>query len=278
MFLLSFLFYSLFSFNVQAQWIAGEGCKVGEENSFLKEINELEQSLEQQVKPEFLVMTPTIKEGIIFFYQWANEETKKNAFQNSTIKKSIESQDIFLNEENLNKKILVQYNQGNLKYFFFTALKEVKNKAFVIQRIKKVVETFEEGNPEPISTRTTYLVEVFKTWKGAFSEDSEMNNQMKKADLHSGDFYLTREGYTKVVTKYFETGLGTINEIFPDENKWSHESSKLYWGTEYLEDNDYFNKVNFIEKNDWVLETKITNKGFTLKSEELGLDEKGGSL
>lgn len=217
---------------------------------------------------ELTVVAQTLKDGAFHFYWWQDYEKKVESFKKSSLNRSLLNKGLNILEEPDHKKLWSKFKSGVLSYTFFTNIENPIHEKFLIQRIKKTVRLYNKKG-KIYSEKTTFLVEAFKTWTGY----EQVEGSLKKADTHTGNFSHIGRNKRKIITKTFETGVGTIIGLAEDTSVSPFDKGSLYFGTGYNNTNgkDLFSKVQFTKSQTWTLNVEVSKSSFKIESPELGL-------
>ena len=151
---------------------------------------------------------------------------------------------------------------GKVFYVFFNTIESIPEEhEYVVQRIKKTERRWNDAGVVT-ETRTTYLVEVFKT----------RDEALKRPDMHYGLFHL-RDHERFEVLKEFEIGTATIDDLAED-SEWPFSSRILYKLVhDYQEDRAVYDRVRFQESVPWTLLTSLdADGGYSVSSPEFDFD------
>lgn len=217
------------------------------------------------------IIAQSLFEGASHFYVWQPEETRIESLKKTSIYNGLLEKGLDVLAVPREQKLWVDYNNSALRYYFFSNIEKPIKAKFLIQRIKKVVSFYKKDKTEPYKQETTYLVEAFKTWSGISGKNDFLNGTLKKADSHWGEFGALSRNRLKVITKTYETGVGTIEALSEDPNTWSFGDRTAYWGTGYKEKNDYYDKVNFSDFFTWNLNVEVSKSSYKVESPELDI-------
>ncbi len=155
------------------------------------------------------IIAPTLENGSLHKYWWMDYDKKVEAFRKTNLNSIMQKRGLDLLSRPKDEVLWSKYEKGSAYYFFFTNIESPIEEKFLIQRVKKTVMLFKDGESEPYSKEVTYLVEAFKTWTGY----PQVDGTLKSSDGHDGIFSNIGRKRTKVIFKEFETGVGTIDEI-----------------------------------------------------------------
>lgn len=214
------------------------------------------------------VITPTLQEGAFHFYWWLDLNKKAEQFKKTSLNKSFLKKGLNVLERPVDEKLWSKFSGGVLDYVFFTNIEKPIQEKFLIQRIKKTVSLYNRKG-KLYSEKVTYLVEAFKTWTG----HAQVEGTIKKADTHTGSFSSIGKKKRKVITKVFETGVGTIDGIVEDTSVWPFDSGSLYFGTKYNNNSakKLYDKVRFTDYEVWTLNVEVQKNSYKIESPELML-------
>ncbi len=155
------------------------------------------------------------------------------------------------------------YEKGRLFYVFYKiAERAVGDRPYVIQRMKKTERTWATADQEEPEVRTTYQVEVFKTFAGA----------LKRADQHHGSYGL-RDDHRREILKEYEIGFGEIPGVC-EGTDWPFESGRLFeYVQTYQEAPGLYPQVRFFASTPWSLDVRFAADGtWAVRCAELGID------
>ena len=159
--------------------------------------------------------------------------------------------------------VVVHFEKNRLFYLFYKiAERAVGDRPYVIQRIKKTERTWAAVDQEEPEVRTTYQVEVFKTFAGA----------LKRADQHHGSYGLGDAARREIVKEY-EIGFGEIPGAC-EGTAWPFGSGRLFeYVQPYQEEPGIHPKVRFFAATPWTLEVSLAADGaYAVRCPELGID------
>jgi hypothetical protein len=151
---------------------------------------------------------------------------------------------------------------GRVWYVFYKVVENAfGDRPYMIQRIKKIERTWLESYGAP-EVKTTYQVEVFKTWLGT----------LKQPDQHFGDFGI-RDAHRREIIKEYEIGFGEAPGVCEGAT-WPFDAGTLYKLLQpYAPEPGVFDKVAFTSARRWTLEVKLAADGkYSIRSPELGID------
>ena len=152
--------------------------------------------------------------------------------------------------------VVVSYERGRLFYVFYKIAEgAIGDRPYVIQRIKKTERTWANADQEQPDVRTTYQVEVFKTFAGA----------LKRADEHHGSF-----------VKEYEIGFGEVPGVC-EGTAWPFGGDRLFeYLQRYQEEPGLYSEVTFLAATPWTLHVAFGADGsYGVRCAELGIDAPG---
>lgn len=154
------------------------------------------------------------------------------------------------------------WKDGRLVYVFYKTPEEAfGDRAWMLQRIRKIERTWKTADAEP-EEKVTYQVEAFKTIGGS----------LKSADQHYGSFSL-RGVHRREIVKEYEIGFGEVpgtaaGAAWPFDNKRLFHMLQAYDG-----DTALFERVKFHASRHWTLRVELASDGsHRVHSPELGVD------
>ena len=165
-----------------------------------------------------------------------------------------------------NELVAYSYKANRLFYVFYKiADGAVGDRPYVIQRIKKTERTWATADQEEPEVRTTYQVEVFKTFAGA----------LKRADEHHASYGL-RDHYRREVLKEYEIGFGEVPGAC-EGTDWPFDSGRLFeYVQKYQEEPGVYPEVEFLAATPWSLHVSFAADGtWAVRCPELGIDAPG---
>lgn len=166
-------------------------------------------------------------------------------------------------ESPMHPLVVASYQNKRLFYVFFKiGVDAFGDRPYLIQRIKKTERTWATPDQEEPDVRTTYQVEVFKTFAGA----------IKRGDQHHGSYGL-RENHRREVVKEYEFGFGEV----PGEcegTDWPYEKGRLFeYVQRYQEEPGVYPEVKFLASTPWSLHVAFHADGeWSVRCPELGID------
>lgn len=162
-----------------------------------------------------------------------------------------------------NPVVAAKFADGRLFYVFYKVTEEAfGDRAWVIQRIRKVERTWATADDARPAEKVTWQVEAFKTIGGT----------LKGGDQHFGSFAL-RGAHRREVVKEYEIGFGEV----PGQAEgaaWPFDIEKRYHLLQaYGEDASLHDKVTFDASRKWTLTVQLAADGsHRVVAPELGLD------
>jgi hypothetical protein len=151
---------------------------------------------------------------------------------------------------------------GRLFYVFYKTTEEAfGDRAWMLQRIKKVERTWKTADAEP-EEKVTFQVEAFKTIGGS----------LKGSDQHYGGYSL-RGAHRREVVKEYEVGFADVPGL-PAGADWPFDRKRLFHMLQpYEADSSLFDRVKFHASRRWTLTATLASDGsHRVHSPELGLD------
>lgn len=151
---------------------------------------------------------------------------------------------------------------GRLFYVFYKTTEEAfGDRAWMLQRIKKVERTWKTADAEP-EEKVTFQVEAFKTIGGS----------LKGSDQHYGGYSL-RGAHRREVVKEYEVGFADVPGLAAGAD-WPFDRKRLFHMLQpYEADSSLFDRVKFHASRRWTLTATLASDGsHRVHSPELGLD------
>jgi hypothetical protein len=151
---------------------------------------------------------------------------------------------------------------GRLFYVFYKTTEEAfGDRAWMLQRIKKVERTWKTADAEP-EEKVTFQVEAFKTIGGS----------LKGSDQHYGGYSL-RGAHRREVVKEYEVGFAEVPGLAAGAD-WPFDRKRLFHMLQpYEADSSLFDRVKFHASRRWTLTATLASDGsHRVHSPELGLD------
>lgn len=161
-----------------------------------------------------------------------------------------------------NPYAVAAYKEGRLFYVFYKTTEEAfGDRAWVLQRIKKIERTWKTADAEP-EEKVTFQVEAFKTIGGS----------MKGSDQHYGGYSL-RGAHRREVVKEYEVGFGEVPGTAAGAG-WPFDRKRLFHMLQpYEGDSSLYDRVKFHASRRWTLTATLASDGsHRVHSPELGLD------
>jgi len=159
--------------------------------------------------------------------------------------------------------VVAHFEKNRLFYLFYKiAERAVGDRPYLIQRIKKTERTWATDDQEEPEVRTTYQVEVFKTFAGA----------LKRADQHHGSYGLGDRARREIVKEY-EIGFGEIPGTC-EGTAWPFGGGRLFQYVQpFQEEPGIYPEVRFFAATPWTLAVSLASDGtYAVRCPELGID------
>lgn len=161
---------------------------------------------------------------------------------------------------------VASYENDRLFYVFYKIAEGlVGDRPYVVQRIKKTERAWATADQEQPDVRTTYQVEVFKTFAGA----------LKRADEHHGSYGLG-ENHRREIVKEYEIGFGEVPGLC-EGTDWPFDDERLFeYVQKYQEDPGVHPDVEFFAATPWSLHVEFGADGaWAVRCPELDIDVPG---
>ncbi len=161
-----------------------------------------------------------------------------------------------------NPYAVAAYKEGRLFYVFYKTTEEAfGDRAWVLQRIKKIERTCKTADAEP-EEKVTFQVEAFKTIGGS----------MKGSDQHYGGYSL-RGAHRREVVKEYEVGFGEVPGTAAGA-AWPFDRKRLFHMLQpYEGDSSLYDRVKFHASRRWTLTATLASDGsHRVHSPDLGID------
>ncbi len=161
-----------------------------------------------------------------------------------------------------NPYAVAAYKEGRLFYVFYKTTEEAfGDRAWVLQRIKKIERTWKTADAEP-EEKVTFQVEAFKTIGGS----------MKGSDQHYGGYSL-RGAHRREVVKEYEVGFGEVPGTAAGA-AWPFDRKRLFHMLQpYEGDSSLYDRVKFHASRRWTLTATLASDGsHRVHSPDLGID------
>lgn len=161
-----------------------------------------------------------------------------------------------------NPYAVAAYKEGRLFYVFYKTTEEAfGDRAWVLQRIKKIERTWKTADAEP-EEKVTFQVEAFKTIGGS----------MKGSDQHYGGYSL-RGAHRREVVKEYEVGFGEVPGTAAGAG-WPFDRKRLFHMLQpYEGDSSLYDRVKFHASRRWTLTATLASDGsHRVHSPDLGID------
>ena len=159
--------------------------------------------------------------------------------------------------------LLIQsFQNGRLFYVFYNeAHNAFGDRAYLIQRIRKIEKNWVGAEDMPAETKETFSVEVMKILGG----------RTKRVDRHFASYGLGTFD-RREVTKEFEIGFGKIEGVATGR-AWPFEANILYKELQdYDTDRALYDKVEYIQSKKWTLSVSFDGEGnYEIVVPELGI-------
>jgi|GEM_PF-3182063 len=155
-----------------------------------------------------------------------------------------------------------QCADGKLFSLYYTSLENAfGDRPYVIQRLKMTKRSFDQNGKE-LASKTTYLVEAFKTKAGT----------IKGIDQHHGGYSLGSLGRREIL-KELEIGYGEIPQLC-EGKRWPFPAGHLYKELlEYDEDSSIYDAVRFTNSVKYSLRVTFDDEdNYTIESPELAFN------